>query len=110
MAASLLSSSILGVRGWGSLSAPLRVRLEALELTDPVGFRGLLDGSQGEAGRLALHFGGSPTCRGLGGSLGLGWRASSIFGSRPAVQRNTITCCAKCCKWQLALGQLAMMA
>ena len=59
MASSLTASSILGVRGWGTLSAPLRVQLEALELTDPVGFRGLFDGSEGEAGRVALHFGGT---------------------------------------------------
>ena len=59
MAASLLASSILGVRGWGTLSAPLRIQLEALELTDPVGFRGLFDGSKGEAERVALHFGGA---------------------------------------------------
>ena len=59
MTASLLATSILGVRGWGALSAPLRVQLEALELTDPVGFRGLFDGSVEEAERVALHFGGA---------------------------------------------------
>ena len=58
MAVSLVASSILGLRGWGSLSAPLRVQLEARELTDPVGFRGLFDGSREEAEAMALHFGG----------------------------------------------------
>ena len=57
MAASLIAASIWGVRGWGSLSAPLRITLEALELTGPVGFCGLFDESQGDAERLALHFG-----------------------------------------------------
>ena len=59
MASSLTASSILGVRGWGTLSAPLRVHLEELELIDPVGFRGLFDGSVEEAVRMALHFGGA---------------------------------------------------
>ena len=53
-----MASSVLGVRGRGSLSAPLRVQLEAHELTDPVGFRGLFDGSREEVEKLALHFGG----------------------------------------------------
>ena len=58
MAVSLVASSILGLRGWGFLSAPLRSQLEAHELTDPVGFRGLFDGSREEAEVLTLHFGG----------------------------------------------------
>ena len=55
---SLRSSTIVDARGWSLLTAPLRAQLEALELTDPVGFRGLFDGSAAAAEEVALHFGG----------------------------------------------------
>ena len=44
----------------GLLSAPLRASLCELELTDPVGFRGLFDGGEAEADRMVRELGGEP--------------------------------------------------
>ena len=55
-----MEASILTLPSGGSLSAPLRAALCDLELTDPIGFRGLFDGGEAEAGRMVRELGGVP--------------------------------------------------
>ena len=55
-----MDASILTLPSGGLLSAPLCVALCDLELTDPIGFRGLFDGGESEAERMVRELGGEP--------------------------------------------------
>ena len=55
-----MEASVLTLPSGGSLSAPLCAALRDLELTDPIGFRGLFDGGESEAERVVRELGGEP--------------------------------------------------